>query len=264
MNGDKNPDRNVAIFDGDNTLWDTNGVFTEAQKDILRDLAKVGIPADPERDFSLLRKIDDLLIRHFGRHEYDNTYLSLCLIRHFRGECVEDVEQVALIVDSGNSSELKVSKEIGAAFVAASQRVPALLPEVVESLSLIHKSGRTLMVLYSEGREARTKRICDYYGMSEYFDHIVLGDKSIEDWFKVKDRVLRFFSERYPEDERQPKIYVIGDRLERDIRPGNVIGATTIYKPGGYKGKERPRDKEYEPTIIVQSMLEVARHVCMR
>ncbi len=103
MYADRDLDRNLAIFDGDNTLWDTNAVFTDAQKDILRGLARAGIPADPELDFSLLRQVDDLLIKHFARHEYDNTYLSLCLIRHFRGESVESLEQVARIVGESSS-----------------------------------------------------------------------------------------------------------------------------------------------------------------
>lgn len=256
------PNRNIAIFDGDNTLWDTNAVFTEAQKDILRGLAKEGISVDPQRDFSLLRKVDDLLIKHFGKREYDITYLPLCLIRHFDGGLVEDTDQVAKIVADGDGVELTLARTLGSGFNAAVKRIPLLLPDVVESLFFIRQTGRTIMVLYSEGMEARLTRICNHYDMSKYFHDIVLGDKSIQDWFKLKDRVLKFFKEHYPSEKKHPEIYVVGDLLERDIRPGNLIGAKTIYKPGEYKGIEHPKDKEHQPAIVVNSMKEVVKLLC--
>jgi phosphoglycolate phosphatase-like HAD superfamily hydrolase len=259
MHADKDVAENIAIFDGDNTLWDTNAVFTNAQKDILRGLAKAGIPADPERDFGLLREVDGLLIKYFSKHEYDSTYLPLCLIRRLQGESVDDCEQVARIVAAENTVDLQLAQKLGAAFWRASALIPPLLPDVLESLSLINQTGRTLMTLYSEGRQERTSRICDHYGMSKYFHHIHLGNKSLEDWFKFKNQVLALFNERYPNDKRQPKMYVIGDHLERDIRPGNLIGAKTIYKPGGYKGREHPKDNEHQPAVIVESLREVVQ-----
>ena len=249
--------RNIAIFDGDNTLWDTNAVFTDAQKDILRGLKEAGIHAEPERDFALLRKVDDLLIKYFGKREYDITYLLLCLIRHFKGEPVDDISQVAKIVANSENTELTLAQTLGSEFNASLKRLPNLFPDVIESLSSIRQAGRTVMVLYSEGMEARLKRICDHYTMLTYFHDIVLGDKSLEDWFKTKERAVKVFKAVFPRARKQPRIYVIGDLLERDIRPGNLIGARTIYKPGGYKGVETPRDKEHTPTMAVSSMKEL-------
>lgn len=249
--------RNIAIFDGDNTLWDTNAVFTDAQKNILRDLKEARFQADSERDFALLRKVDDLLIKHFGKREYDITYLPLCLMRHFKGEPVEDVNQVAKIVANSEASELTLAQTLGSEFNASLKRLPNLFPDVIESLSSIRQAGRTVMVLYSEGMEARLKRICDHYNMSTYFHDIILGNKSVEDWFKTKERAVKVFKEVFSRARKQPRIYVIGDLLERDIRPGNLIGARTIYKPGGYRGVETPQDKEHTPSMTISSMKEL-------
>lgn len=249
--------RNIAIFDGDNTLWDTNAVFTDAQKNILRGLKEAGIHADRERDFGLLRKVDDLLIKYFGKREYDITHLPLCLIRHFKGDPVEDVNQVAKIVASSESTEVTLAQTLGSEFNASLTRLPDLFPDVIEGLSLIRQAGRTVMILYSEGRESRLRRICDHYGMANYFHDIVLGDKSLEDWFNSKERAIKIFKKVFPRETKQPTIYVIGDLLERDVRPGNLIGARTIYKPGGYKGVETPKDEEHTPAMTVSSMKEV-------
>jgi FMN phosphatase YigB (HAD superfamily) len=257
MPGKRDPNRNIAIFDGDNTLWDTNAVFTEAQKNILRGLKEAGFEADPEGDFAPLRKVDDLLIKYFGKREYDITHLPLCLMRHFKGEPVEDVNQVAKIVANSKAAELTLAKTLGAEFNASLKRLPNLFPDVIESLSSIRHAGRTVMVLYSEGLEARLKRICDHYDMSIYFYDIVLGDKSLEDWAETKNKAIKIFKRVFPRARKQPGIYVIGDLLERDIRPGNLIGAKTIYKPGGYKGVETPQDKEHTPAMTVSSMKEV-------
>jgi hypothetical protein len=37
----------IAIFDGDNTLWDTNAVFTGAQKGLLQGLKLAGVSGRP-------------------------------------------------------------------------------------------------------------------------------------------------------------------------------------------------------------------------
>src|SRR5262249_2139255 len=77
----------LVIFDGDNTLWDTNEIFESAPKEMLGGLRAAGFPADLDRDFALLRRIDDRLISDFGgNHRYDIKYLAYSLVKHFRGD----------------------------------------------------------------------------------------------------------------------------------------------------------------------------------
>lgn len=249
--------KQIAIFDADNTLWDTNAVFTEAQKSILRSLKEAGTRVDPDQDFGRLREIDDLLIKHFGKREYKIEYLSLCLKRLFNGEPIENIGQLEKIIANSEPGEEALAKTASSKFGTLLTRIPDLLPDVLESLASIREAGRTIMILYSEGKEERLRSICGHYEMEKYFHEIIFGDKSDRDWFNVKQKAIKLFEAIWPNEKREPLLYVIGDLLERDIKPGNLIGAKTIYKPGGYKPGERPKSREDMPTVTVSSMKEV-------
>jgi putative hydrolase of the HAD superfamily len=249
--------KNIAIWDGDNTLWDTNEVFTTAQKTILRRLKENGLPADPDRDFALLRAIDDLLIEFYQRREYEVHYLPLCLLSHYRGHSALVYGVKSIIASPADGIALSLARRLGSEFKEGLKRIPDLFPGVIEGLASIRATGRTLLILYSEGSEARLKATCEYHNMSAYFDDIVISDKSLANWMKVKDRAVSLFKKVFRSEESNPTLYVIGDSLERDIGPGNHVGAKTIYKPGGYKREEMPTSSEYAPTITVKSMSDV-------
>src|SRR5260221_4397357 len=100
--------------------------------------------------------------------------------------------------------------------------------------------------------------ICGHYKMDNYFHEIIVGDKSPQGWLNAKEKAVKVFEELWPNEDREPLLFVIGDLLERDIKPGNLIGAKTIYKPGGYKGRETPTSSEDTPAVTVSTMKEVA------
>src|SRR2546428_7148563 len=117
----------VVIFDGDNTLWDTNMVFTRAQKSILNGLAKCGYPTDPDRDFALLRRIDDSLVRACGKHEYDPSLLAYNLLQHFKGNSVGH-PTIELDV---RDPDIEFARKLGAEFLEAKAAYPPLFPDVM-------------------------------------------------------------------------------------------------------------------------------------
>ncbi len=98
--------------------------------------------------------------------------------------------------------------------------------------------------------------------LNKYFHDIVLGDKSLADWARVRQRSIDAFIKAFSVLRGEElTLYVVGDLLERDVKPGNLIGAVTIYKPGPYKGVELPGDKDETPSVIAKSMNEVVRAI---
>lgn len=255
-------DPKIAIFDGDNTLWDTNEVFAHAQRTILCRLRELGYPADPDRDFGLLREVDDLLIRCFGRREYESAVLPLCLMRIFSGHSVGDDRAVRQVLETRSEREYSIAQDLASEFVKGIMTVPRLFPGVIDGLTALRARGRTALILYSEGREQRVKRIVEYHMLNGYFHDVFVGDKSLEDWERIRQRSVDAFIRTFPpQQEEELRFYVIGDLLERDIKPGNSIGAMTIYKPGPYKGLEVPRGRDETPSVIARSMEEVVRAI---
>lgn len=255
---------NIAIFDGDNTIWDTNEVFTLAQKNILSSLKINGFPADPEGDFQTLREVDDLLIAAFsGKREYPIEFLALSLIHKFSGTEVNNVDDVQKIINSDPSKHLDLAKSIEQEFILSLKTIPKLLPGAIEAFERIALQGRTLLVLYSEGRQSRLEAICEYYGMKKHFHCIFIDDKSIEGWNRIKSKSLDEFQKHFQTSSGPTNtIFVIGDLLNVDIKNGNLIGATTIYKPGGYKGFQTPTADIEKPVYSVSSFKEVADIIC--
>jgi FMN phosphatase YigB (HAD superfamily) len=47
---------------------------------------------------------------------------------------------------------------------------------------------------------------------------------------------------------------MIGDSLHRDIKPGNLTGFITVYKPSPYKGDEKPKDPKEEPNYRIRDL----------
>src|SRR2546426_386475 len=124
----------VAIFDGDNTLWDTNEVFTQAQKTILCRLRELGYAADPDRDFDLLRDVDDLLIRHFGKREYESAMLPLCLMQCFSGQTVRDDHDIKRVLETRSEREYSAAQCLGSEFTQVVMAVPTLFPDIRDGL----------------------------------------------------------------------------------------------------------------------------------
>ena len=67
----------IIVFDADNTLWDTDGVFKNAQKALLQKLADADLLADPDSEISKLRAVDRQLFARMGRFEYNFKALVL-------------------------------------------------------------------------------------------------------------------------------------------------------------------------------------------
>ncbi len=53
-----------------------------------------------------------------------------------------------------------------------------------------------------------------------------------------------------PEDLTDPNAawtIMVGDNLQRDFEPGNLVGALAVYVPGNYKGMEIPNRPTLTP-----------------
>lgn len=245
----------LVIFDGDNTLWDTNEVFANAQRRMLEGLRVAGFQADPDRDFRLLRELDDILIAHFRTHRYEPRYLAYALIRHARAGA-DALDEAALAGFDAESEELKrIAIELGERLKEDVQAIPRMFPGTTEALNAIRLKGSNVLVLYSDASPRRLDAISSHYNMPALFDLVVQGDKSDDGWARVLESGRREIFERFGEVEC--RVYVVGDLLTYDIRPANRLGAVTIYKPGGYRGTEIPRDSAERPAFTVQSLAEV-------
>lgn len=254
----KNVSATIVIVDGDNTLWDTNAVFENAQLNMLHCLNKENLNIDPKSEFLTLREFDDILVEHYNSHEYNFSVLALALYLHFKGaKRDEAISKACKAFENKLGIEgINLAMKCGNIFEKDLRKFPPLFKDVKKTLKVLKQHG-CVIILSSEGNKERVRRIIKYYSMEAYFDHILNGRKSIEQFKEAKNIGISIWSIRHTDDETIPKIVVIGDLLDRDIRFGNQIGAITVYKPGGYKNHQIVKDKDEMPTYKIKEMNEI-------
>ena len=260
----------VLAIDGDNTLWDTNSVFEDAQHRLLSLLDRTRPECSTRLSFKILREVDDLLILHTGRQEYNFQLLVLALISVQKGMTEAEAVSSAMreAQERPNSVEAKLATKISRDFCSWLQKIPPLLPSVGRSLEELSQlktrnKGRLALVLLSEGDEARIRSILkSHFHKKTIFDvfHIV-ERKSTDTLLDAQIQGSKVLESESDCSQIQAQLVVVGDSIASDIVPGNSVGAITIYIAGGYRGAETPTDENEHPQIILKSFRQLPKLV---
>lgn len=246
--------RGVYIVDADNTLWDTNAVFLGAQLKMAANLRDSGCSLETAAALDLLRALDFRLALALDDFEYDYTRLALALLLVDRGRPHDEAVRLAAAA-APPALEWDQSQPAGTAFYAHLQaHCPPLFFGVTETLAKLRSEGNTL-VLHSEGREQRIARTLAAHDLGPFFHHNVLERKSQDSFRRARQAGEASFAQargRSPDH-----CVVVGDSPKRDIRFGNIIGATTVFKPGGWLGTELPDDPLLTPDYTISCFTEL-------
>ncbi|TIX44736.1 MAG: HAD family hydrolase [Mesorhizobium sp.] len=130
-------------------------------------------------------------------------------------------------------------------FLAAVQRLPDLRDGVAEGIHALHTAG-CLITVVTEGSREKAARTARSHGIGHYIDRIIEAPKHLGLYKRVQ--LLPGVS--------SPG-YMIGDQLERDIRPAKEAGLITIYYPGGFKPRWEADPQLVQPDFTVSSFAEV-------
>lgn len=256
----------IVVIDGDNTLWDTNRVFEDAQRWLLRSLHRAKPSVSIALSFEQLRKVDDLFIRESGRQEYDFQLLVLALMFLHKGMTETEAVSFALskLREHPSSVDVKLATKITQAFRLRLQEIPPLLPSVSRSLEELSQlktcyKGRLALILLSEGDESRIRPTLEcHFGKSEVFDVLkIVERKSVDTLPDVQIQGSKVLESESGCSRIQSQLMVVGDSIESDIVPGNLVGAITIYIAGGYRGVEALASDKKRPQKVLTSFRQL-------
>ncbi len=250
----------IIIFDADNTLWDTNAIFQEAQFAILKDFQDAGWLTNFQSRLGELRRIDNLLMQRHRKNEYSFDDLVIALSLFYNQNLSEDIA-VSLALErrgeSLDSSTLAVVTKAKQKFFQKLEGIPNLLPGVQEVLNILYehrlRNRNLATVLFSEGKAERLDPVMLTHNFKEksYFDEIVIGQKSPESFKKAAQTVS------FENEGNAPIVVVVGDSLKRDIQPANEAGFVTVYIPGGFQGNEKPKLINEEPNFTIRNIYQL-------
>lgn len=229
----KDDNAGLIIFDLDNTLVDKNAVFEKAQRKMI-EIVK-GSKAT-KKDLEILRKMDLILIKKKKNHLYPFEILALSLWLYYNENLdVRKCIQKSLNIFEGTSKRTEeIEEAIEIAEKAAGEHnnivenTPAPLFRGVKKVLQTLKKRGYILILVSESNHSLQKKTLETYNLQQYFDDFKLCDQKEQCFFEIKKKFdPKFYGGEF-------KVVVIGDGIERDIKPGNEIGAITIWKPGDF------------------------------
>ena len=124
-------------------------------------------------------------------------------------------------------------------------------PEAKECLSELSKHYKIGIIANQElGSEQRLEKL----GLFKYIDLVIASSEE-----GVAKPDLRIFQIALDRANCKPEEAVmVGDRIDNDIIPANIIGMKTVWIKQGFGSYAEPKTIEEQPDYIVNSLAEIA------
>lgn len=215
----------IVLCDADNTLWDTDSVFAEAQNTLLRNVeTTLGLENPGGRRLDFIRQYDQALaVKHHLHFRYPPILLVFALADGLLGASPDVAAAAAMAGNRGaHTISIPHAEHMVIDYVAALDQTPVLLPGVEAGLRSARVAKLSLYVL-TEGRIERQRRIIQTHGIEWAFDGVLEMTKGPNQFRRLHERFAPAL------------ITVIGDQPDRDISPALSAGCSAILIPSRFR-----------------------------
>jgi FMN phosphatase YigB (HAD superfamily) len=202
--------RSAVVFDLDNSLVDTYGVYRSAKLKLSQKIKESGGKIIDDNKFvDELFRIDREFCKRYNTWNYDQAQL---------------VAEACKMAELENCNVATLTED----YKENLKKFPQLFPKTKETIETLKKNG-TYLVLFSEGSENERKMNLEDQGIDNVFD--------LERFVGRKD-------EKYLQEIMQKlhemgflKVYCVGDSIRKDIRLGNSLGMETVWIPSKWEAE---------------------------
>ena len=237
----------LLLSDADNTLWDTDSVYAQAQECLLKSVESlVGITTPRLDRLAFVRDVDqDIAAIHHGRLRYPASLLARALSLRLRGVQASDATRI--VCRSHDSREIVQSEaaQLEKEFYADLKRTPPLRTGVLEGLVKIKAQGLRPLIV-TEGHKKRCEELLSFHELEKFFAGLIEAPKRTS----LFNRLFRLHG-------GYDRGFMIGDQLDRDIAPAKEAGFATIYFPSGFVPKWSPGRDAIQPAYEISSFSQV-------
>lgn len=237
----------IALIDADNTLWDTDSVFSDAQLSLLDSVCKLlGFQKQSAWDLTFIRRYDQAIAAiHHAHLKYPAVLLVHALVLASFGSNENDAARAVI---SGRKLPLAISDDAVEYIVGDYHKqlasTPPLLPTVKDALELA-RLARVTMYVVTEGAVERQISRLRFHEIDSYFEATWELTKNEEQFRRLGTR----FGEAV--------VTMIGDQIDRDVLPALKAGCRAIWVPGRFRPKWNDQ-VGVPPTLIVAGNLQEA------
>jgi len=198
--------RTTVIFDGDDTLWETQPLYEAAKELFFDKMGELGFALDPVKTH--LDSIDRANVnvwgfskKRFPQSMYD-TYCTLCIERGVR-------------------FDPKVASSVRAIGESVFKTTPRIFDGTLQVLMDLRSGGTTILLATKGDPDVQEERI-DSVGLRGWFDYIyVLLDKGVAEF----QQIVREY------DVEPESGWSVGNSLRSDIKPALAVGLNAIWIP---------------------------------
>lgn len=215
---------NAWIYtDADNTLWDTDALFAEAQLALLKAAEELsGIQCAASDRLEFVREFDQAIAsRHHARLRYPPALLVRALREGLSGYGPEPAAQ-RVLAQGAVVSELETAPL--AIYAQMLSRMPPILIGVREGLGLAHEQGVPVYVI-TEGPIEKLRERLQALELGSLVAGMLSAVKTTELYARMKQRAA------------PNRAFMIGDQPDRDIRLAHEAGLQAVL----VQSRFRPR-----------------------
>lgn len=218
------PSDPILLVDADNTLWDTDAVFAEAQVSMLADVAAaLSVPMPQAQPLMFVRRFDQAIARadHRGLR-YPPAMLVRALAAGLTGELPGDAAEAVVFGTREPILGDAMVKAIVGAYSALLDQLPPLLPGVSAGMVRLARHAIAPWVV-TEGSAQRARTRVAAHNLVGLFAGVLEMTKH-EAQFR---RLVHRFSPH--------RVVIIGDQFDRDVDPAARAGCFTILVPSRFR-----------------------------
>lgn len=217
--------RPIILTDADNTLWDTDSVFANAQIGLLEVVEKTTKKECREGDrLAFVRGYDQALAAiHHAHLKYPPMLLVRALALALDGTDPNTAAD-AVLRGKGPASILDQTAVDDAVqhYLAMLSDIPSLLPTVVEGLRKLRAACIPVYIL-TEGKVEKQNIILMHHSLKSYVTGVFEVAKNQAQFARLQQRFT------------PNKVIVIGDQPDRDIVPAKNAGCTAVLVPSRFR-----------------------------
>jgi|GEM_PF-5374993 len=211
----------VIVFDGDNTLWDTDAVYRKAQLGLLADVEMLAGKSATGDRLEFVRRLDQALIDTHKTNRYPPLELAQKLFAALQP------------IAAGANPSVPDAETVGKLEVAVTNytqrlvELPKVFPGTKEALERCVRENAKVIFL-TENSLPRAEQLLDSLGLRSYF-HRVQAERNKASAF----RTIR--EETDASLGRTCSYFSVGDQRTADLVPAHAAGYKTVFIPGGFK-----------------------------
>lgn len=160
-------------------------------------------------------------------------------------------EVVTIALSSLRVDDNGLAHELADSYGEEKEKAMFIYPGTIETISHLRKEGIPLALLTNGSSEYKRKRI-ERFGLAPFFSHILIeGElgmgKPDEQVFRHALRLLGVVD--------PSKAWMVGDRLETDVRPAQKVGIYAIWVD--WRGEGLPESTTVQPDRIIRRLSEL-------